>query len=95
MAEDDAMSTGMASLGLAGDASANVAADPDIVVPPAVMPPVITHSAAGPDAGGMAAGSIGIDESIPVPSVAPTASSYPVCWSSDCGECSENSSCAS
>jgi hypothetical protein len=71
MADDNAMSEGMAGLGLAGGASA---AEPDVSAPPVVVPPVNTHTAANPNADSMAAGSMGVSESIPAPSVVPAVS---------------------
>jgi hypothetical protein len=61
MADDDAMSEGMAGLGLAGDGGA---AKPDVSDTPGEVPPVNTHTAANPNADG----SLGVGESIPAPS---------------------------
>jgi hypothetical protein len=68
MADDDAMSEGMAGLGLAGDGGA---AEPDVSDTPVEVPPVNTHTAANPNADGIAAGSLGVGESIPTPFAVP------------------------
>jgi anti-sigma factor ChrR (cupin superfamily) len=77
MADDEAMSVGMASLELAGGAGG---AEPDGDVPLVVVPPVIMHAAAHPIAADMAAGFEAVGESILAPSldtavssIAPTA----------------------
>jgi hypothetical protein len=61
---DDAMSTGMAGLGLAGDGGAP---EPDVSDTPVMVPPVNMQTAAYPTADDVAAGSMGVGESIPAP----------------------------